>query len=67
MHKSQNTESISLGAAYLAGLGSGVRGSTDELLLLRQAQRSYKPAMGEERRKECLDGWSKVVQQALAV
>ncbi len=47
------------GAAYLAGLGSGVRGSTDELLLLRQAQRSYKPAMGEERRKECLDGWSK--------
>ena len=67
VHKPQNTESTSLGAAYLAGLGSGVWGSTDELLSLRQVQRRYEPAMGEERRKECLDGWSKAMRQALAV
>lgn len=67
VHKPQNTESTSLGAAYLAGLGAGVWGSTDELLSLRQVQRSYEPAMGEERRKECLEGWRKAVRQTLAV
>ena len=67
VHKPQNTESTSLGAAYLAGLGSGVWGSTDELLSLRQVQRRYEPAMGEDERKECLEGWCKALRKALAV
>lgn len=67
VHKPVNTESTSLGAAFLAGLQSGVWGSTDELLSLRSIRQSYKPAMDEEKREECLEGWSKAVRQALAV
>ena len=67
VHKPVNTESTSLGAAFLAGLQSGVWGSTDELLSLRNIRQSYEPAMDEEKREECLEGWSKAVRQALTV
>ena len=67
VHKPVNTESTSLGAAFLAGLQSGVWGSTDELLSLRSIQQSYEPAMDEEKREECLEGWSKAIRQALTV
>ena len=67
VHKPVNTESTSLGAAFLAGLQSGVWGSTDELLSLRSIRQSYEPAMDEEKREECLEGWSKAVRQALTV
>ena len=67
VHKPVNTESTSLGAAFLAGLQSGVWGSTDELLSLRSIRQSYEPAMDEEKREECLEGWSRAVRQALTV
>ena len=67
VHKPQNTESTSLGAAYLAGLGAGVWNSTDDLLSLRQIQQCYEPAMDEEGRVECLEGWNRALRQALAV
>lgn len=67
VHKPVNTESTSLGAAFLAGLQSGVWGSTDELLSLRSIRQSYEPAMDEEKREECLEGWSKAIRQALTV
>ena len=67
VHKPVNTESTSLGAAFLAGLQSGMWGSTDELLSLRSIRQSYEPAMDEEKREECLEGWSKAVRQALTV
>ena len=67
VHKPVNTESTSLGAAFLAGLQSGVWGSTDELLSLHSIRQSYEPAMDEEKREECLEGWSRAVRQALTV
>ena len=67
VHKPVNTESTSLGAAFLAGLQSGVWGSTDELLSLRSIRQSYEPAMDEKKREECLEGWSRAVRQALTV
>ena len=67
VHKPVNTESTSLGAAFLAGLQSGVWGSTDELLSLRSIRQSYEPAMDEEKREECLEGWSQAVRPALTV
>ena len=67
VHKPVNTESTSLGAAFLAGLQSGVWGSTDELLSLRSIRQSYEPAMDEEKREMCLEGWSRAVRQALTV
>ena len=67
VHKPVNTESTSLGATFLAGLQSGVWGSTDELLSLHSIRQSYEPAMDEEKREECLEGWSRAVRQALTV
>ena len=67
VHKPVNTESTSLGAAFLAGLQSGMWGSTDELLSLRSIRQSYEPAMDEKKREECLEGWSRAVRQALTV
>ena len=67
VHKPVNTESTSLGAAFLAGLQSGVWGSTDELKALHRVHCSYKPAMDEEKREECLEGWSKALRQTLAM
>lgn len=66
VHKPHNTESTSLGAAFLAGLRSGVWGSADELQSLRHLQCSYEPEMDEERRGECLEGWNRAVRQTLA-
>ena len=62
-----NTESTSLGAAFLAGLQSGVWSSTDELRALRGVERSYEPAMDAQQREECLLGWKQALRQTLAM
>ena len=65
VHKPHNIESTSLGAAFLAGLKSGVWGSTEELLALRHLRHSYEPAMDEERKVVYLEGWNRAVRQTL--
>ncbi len=67
VRKTSNTESTSLGAAFLAGLGSGVWNSADELKALQQVDRSYMPAMDEADREACLQGWNRALRQTLAV
>jgi len=65
VHKPTNTESTSLGAAFLAGLRCGVWKDTHELQALCRVQRSYEPAMDEEDREACLQGWNKALRQTL--
>ncbi len=65
VHKPANIESTSLGAAFLAGLQSGVWSSADDLRALRRMQRRYEPSMEAERRDVCLSGWRKALRQAL--
>ncbi|MCW8815077.1 MAG: FGGY-family carbohydrate kinase, partial [Chlorobium sp.] len=67
VHKPANTESTSLGAAFLAGLRCGVWKSTHELQALCRVQRSYEPSMDEESRKASLQGWIKALRQTLTV
>ena len=43
-------ETTALGAAYLAGLATGVYRSTDELSSLWQAERRFVPTLAPERR-----------------
>jgi glycerol kinase len=62
-----NVESTSLGIACLAGLKTGIWRSVEELLALRQAERTYMPDMEPEAKAELVAGWQKALRQTLAV
>jgi glycerol kinase len=57
------TETTALGAAYLAGLTTGVYGSTSELTDLWKAERRFLPTLAPARAKELMDRWEHAVQQ----
>ena len=58
------TETTALGAAYLAGLASGVYRSTDELGRLWQAERRFTPTLAPQRAAELMARWEHAVRQA---
>jgi len=58
------TETTALGAAYLAGLSSGVYQGTDELSQLWQAERRFTPTLPRERAAELMQRWEHAVRQA---
>ena len=59
-------ETTALGAAYLAGLSSGVYQSTDELSRLWRAERRFTPTMGADRAQELMARWDHAVRQTTA-
>lgn len=58
-------ETTALGAAYLAGMASGVWKSQDEILKLRSGSRTFEPDMPDSKRQELLKGWKKAVGRSL--
>jgi glycerol kinase len=58
------TETTALGAAYLAGLASGVYKSTEELSGLWKAERRFLPTQGAARAAELMARWEHAVRQA---
>jgi glycerol kinase len=59
------TETTALGAAYLAGLTTGVYRNTDELSDLWKAERRFEPAMAPEQAKRLMEGWEHAVRQTV--
>ena len=59
-------ETTALGAAYLAGLSSGVYASTDELSHLWRADRRFVPTLGNGRAQELMANWEHAVRQTTA-
>ena len=59
----QVTETTALGAAYLAGLATGVFGNLDELVALWREERRFEPAMPRSRAAELMAGWQHAVAQ----
>jgi glycerol kinase len=59
-------ETTALGAAYLAGLATGVYRSLDELSAQWQAERSFHPTMSRERAQELMAQWERAVRQTVA-
>jgi glycerol kinase len=55
------TETTSLGAAYLAGLATGLYASTDALALKWRRERRFEPRMGADERAERYAGWQDAV------
>ncbi|GAA3986433.1 glycerol kinase GlpK [Comamonas faecalis] len=57
-------ETTALGAAYLAGLASGVYRSTSEIAQLWQAQRRFEPTMARGQAQALMQRWEHAVAQA---
>ena len=62
----QVTETTALGAAYLAGLATGVYRSTDELSAQWRSERRFLPTMPRNRAQELMQQWEHAVRQATA-
>ena len=59
-------ETTALGAAYLAGLSSGVYRNLDELSAQWQVERRFHPTLPRERAAELMANWERAVRQAVA-
>jgi len=62
----QVTETTALGAAYLAGLATGVWRDLDELAAQWQVERRFLPTMPRQRAGELMARWEHAVRQAAA-
>ena len=65
LRRPANTETTSLGAAFLAGLASGFWGSTDELRALRETDDVFCRQMDPARAEALLAGWHDAVRRVL--
>jgi glycerol kinase len=61
----QITETTALGAAYLAGIGSGVWHDTAAVAGLWREARRFRPQMDASVRERLLAGWHRAVERAL--
>jgi glycerol kinase len=59
------TETTSVGAAYLAGLGVGIWRSLSELKSMWKSERTFRPSMGEEERARLLACWKEAVKRSM--
>jgi glycerol kinase len=62
----QVIETTALGAAYLAGLSSGLYRSLDELAAQWQADRVFTPTLARDRAAEAMARWEHAVRQTVA-
>lgn len=64
VEKTRLNETTALGAAYLAGLGSGFWKSTDEIVKLHTTKQTFEPQMSAEESESLYDGWKQAVAAA---
>jgi glycerol kinase len=65
LRRPENTETTSLGAAYLAGLATGFWSGTDELRGLRSTDDVFTRQMDEARAEELFEGWHEAVRKTI--
>ena len=58
-------ETTALGAAYLAGLATGMYESTDEIKINRRIAKTFSPEKDETWRKDKMSVWKKAVSRSL--
>ena len=59
------SESTALGAAFLAGLATGVWSSTAELTKLAGVEQTFRPDIDEAARRTMIDRWQAAVQTVI--
>ena len=62
----QVTETTALGAAYLAGLSTGLYPNTESLSQLWQAERRFEPQISRSQAQEQMERWEHAVRQTTA-
>lgn len=60
----EDTETTALGAAYLAGLATGIFKSTDDLKRLWRVKRTFEPRLPASKRDTLYSGWRQAVKHA---
>jgi len=60
----EDTETTALGAAYLAGLATGIFRNTEQLTDLWKAERTFEPKMPGSERDRLYLGWKNAVERA---
>jgi len=60
-------ETTALGAAYLAGLSTGLYAGTEELSRLWRAERTFLPTLGRDQAHERMAQWERAVRQTTTV
>jgi glycerol kinase len=65
LNRPANSETTALGAAYLAGLATGMWKDTGEIAELRTVGKRYAPNMDDLYRQKLLRGWHKAVGRSL--
>jgi len=58
------SETTALGAAYLAGLATGVWKNKDEIASHWDAERRFEPRLADDKRRQLVAGWTKAVGRA---
>lgn len=64
--RSQVSDLSALGAAYLAGLTTGIWQSLEQVEALPRPHERFEPQMSEAQRNSLLDGWKNAVYRALS-
>lgn len=64
VNRPKNVETTALGAAYCAGLATGVWESTDEIEANRQVDRIFVPSMEETLRNKKYSDWKRAVERS---
>ncbi len=64
VNRSSVQETTVLGAAFVAGIGSGFWNSKSEISLIWDSQRVYTPLMTNEERSQKLTFWAKAVERS---
>ncbi len=64
VNRPKNREATALGAAYLAGLATGVWESTEEIEANRQVDKIFVPSMPEEERNQIYSNWKRAVERS---
>lgn len=64
--KPKITETTALGAAYLAGLAVGYWKNVEEIQQQWQIDKTFAPAMNNEKRNELVNGWQRAVKASIA-
>lgn len=66
VERPRTLETTALGAAFLAGLATGVWSDLEALSAIWQRRDCFTPAMGMDRRTELIDGWKGALAKTLS-
>ena len=64
VNRPKNREATALGAAYLAGLATGVWKDTAEIESNRQVDKVFVPSMEIEKRNKLYENWKRAVERS---